>query len=90
MAEPDPHLIDEENPEWTEEMFARARPAREAHGEAFVGAQRRPGRPRKTEPKEAVSLRLDADVVRHLRAKGPGWQTRVNEELARLIAEGSL
>lgn len=33
MKKPDPELIDEENPEWTEEDFSRARPAREIHPE---------------------------------------------------------
>ena len=31
MKKPDPELIDEENPEWTDEDFAHARPAREVH-----------------------------------------------------------
>jgi uncharacterized protein (DUF4415 family) len=41
----------------------------------------RPGRPRKAAPKEAVSLRLDPDVLRHFRAGGPGWQSRINAAL---------
>jgi uncharacterized protein (DUF4415 family) len=31
--------------------------------------------------KEAVKLRLDADVLAALRASGDGWQTRVNDTL---------
>lgn len=41
----------------------------------------RPGRPKASAPKQAVSLRLDADVVAHYRATGPGWQSRINETL---------
>jgi len=41
----------------------------------------RPGRPRKAAPKEAVSLRLDPDVLQHFRAGGPGWQSRINAAL---------
>jgi uncharacterized protein (DUF4415 family) len=41
----------------------------------------RPGRPRKAAPKEAVSLRLDPDVLEHFRASGPGWQSRINAAL---------
>ncbi len=41
----------------------------------------RPGRPRKAAPKEAVSLRLDPDVLKHFRAGGPGWQSRINAAL---------
>jgi len=41
----------------------------------------RPGRPRKAAPKEAVSLRLDPEVLKHFRATGPGWQSRINAAL---------
>ncbi|MBF0355317.1 MAG: BrnA antitoxin family protein [Alphaproteobacteria bacterium] len=26
-------------------------------------------------------MRLDAEVVAHFRAEGPGWQTRINQAL---------
>ncbi len=29
---PDPEMIDKDNPEWTDAMFAKARPASEGHG----------------------------------------------------------
>jgi uncharacterized protein (DUF4415 family) len=51
----------------------------------------RRGRPKSDSPKEAVSLRLDPDVVAHYRATGPGWQSRINEALrqaAKLKARG--
>jgi len=35
---PNPELIDDENPEWTEEDFARARPAREVLPPALYAA----------------------------------------------------
>ncbi len=41
----------------------------------------RRGRPRMTNPKQAIKLRLDADLVAHFRATGPGWQTRINATL---------
>ena len=44
----------------------------------------RPGRPRKAAPKEAVSLRLDPDVLEHYRASGPGWQSRINAALRKV------
>ncbi len=71
-------------------MFARARPAAEVMGEAFMAKVRRSGRPKFASPKPAVNLRLDATVVAHLRASGPGWQTRVNEALVKLIESGAL
>ena len=39
------------------------------------------GRPRMANPKQAIKLRLDAAVLAHFRATGPGWQTRINAAL---------
>ena len=39
------------------------------------------GRPKSAKNKEAVKLRLDADVLAALRASGDGWQTRINDAL---------
>jgi uncharacterized protein (DUF4415 family) len=36
------------------------------------------GRPKSKNPKKPVSLRLDADVIRHFRRSGRGWQSRIN------------
>jgi uncharacterized protein (DUF4415 family) len=51
----------------------------------------RHGRPTSDSPKEALSLRLDPDVIAYYRATGPGWQSRINEtlrEAAKLKARG--
>nr|WP_283536329.1 BrnA antitoxin family protein [Methylorubrum extorquens] len=50
----------------------------------------RRGRPRLETPKVEVKIRLDATTVEHLRGSGPGWQTRVNALLGRLIAAGQI
>ena len=39
------------------------------------------GRPPTDDPKLAVSIRLDRDVVEHFKQAGPGWQSRVNAAL---------
>jgi uncharacterized protein (DUF4415 family) len=39
------------------------------------------GRPPSARPKARTGLRLDADVLDHFRAQGPGWQTRINATL---------
>ncbi len=39
------------------------------------------GRPHSESPKQAVSLRLDQDVIEHFKSQGPGWQSRMNEAL---------
>jgi uncharacterized protein (DUF4415 family) len=78
-------VADEENPEWTDEDFARAKPAREILPPELYKAltKRRPGQrgPAKKPPKVAVTLRIDPDVLEAFKAGGAGWQTRINETL---------
>ena len=50
----------------------------------------RRGRPKLDAPKVEVKIRLDAKTVEHLRDSGPGWQTRVNALLGRLVAGGQI
>lgn len=70
-----------DNPEWTEEDFARARPFAEVFPELAESFRRSRGRPPAQSPKKLVSLRIDRDVLEHFRASGPGWQTRINKAL---------
>lgn len=55
---------------------------------------RRRGRPagsKQAVTKEAIKIRLDADVLAALRASGDGWQTRINDTLrASLALSGKL
>jgi uncharacterized protein (DUF4415 family) len=74
----DPELHDE-NPEWTAQDFANAKPAPEVlPPEVIAQFKNKGGRPRIENPKEAVKLRIDADVLAKFRESGPGWQTRIN------------
>ncbi|MFZ0395880.1 MAG: BrnA antitoxin family protein [Terracidiphilus sp.] len=41
--------------------------------------------PQKAPTKKLVSLRLSPEVVEHFRSTGPGWQTRIDETLAKAI-----
>ena len=71
----------EELPEVTSEVLARA--------EYRVGGRlkahpRRRG-PQKSPRKVPLSLRLSPEVVRHFRAKGRGWQTRIDEALKKIV-----
>ena len=50
----------------------------------------RRGRPKLDTPKVEVKIRLDAKTVDHLRGSGPGWQTRVNALLERMVATGQI
>jgi len=68
-----PHEYDDA-PELTDEQVAGA-----------VVTEARPvGRPRLAQPKQAVKLRLDVEVIRHFKAGGAGWQTRINNTLVRV------
>ncbi len=64
----------DEIPELTDEDFAR--------GVWHIGGVPvARGRPKSKSPKNAVSIRLDPDVVAHFRRGGRGWQSRINTAL---------
>jgi|GEM_PF-838329 len=67
-------LLDEnDSPEWTDEMFAKAKRGKAALEEIFgkKGAKalisRSVGRPKAENPKKQISFRFDADIVSHLK-----------------------
>ena len=71
------------NPEWTRKDFAKARPFSEALPD--LAASIRKGRgPNKAPTKKLVSLRLSGQVLEAYKAKGPGWQSRIDEDLRRI------
>jgi uncharacterized protein (DUF4415 family) len=83
---PNPELIDAENPEWTSEMFARAKSATKVFPDlvAYSEKRKRGQRgPQKAPVKEPIKLRVDHDVLARYRASGPGWQSRMNQALRR-------
>ncbi len=72
-----------DNPEWTRKDFAKARPFSEALPD--LAASIRKGRgPNKAPTKKLVSLRLSGKVLEAYKAKGPGWQSRIDEDLRRI------
>lgn len=86
------HLPDDwdDNPEWTEEDFARARPLAEVLGHEVAAAMMRPlGRPPMAigSRKEKINIRLSPDVLGALRATGAGWQTRIDEALRKVFVK---
>ena len=64
--------------------FARAKRLRDAMPDVVKALKR--GRPKLAHPKQRVSLRLDPEIVAAFRAKGPGWQSQINEVLGRALA----
>jgi uncharacterized protein (DUF4415 family) len=84
---PNPEMLSDDNPEWSAEDMARARPASEVlpalFGDEAAQAMLKPrGRPKATAPKERMTLRLDPEVLARWRASGKGWQTRAAQVLA--------
>jgi len=91
MSKSKPVAFDDDNPEWTEEDFARARPATEVLPPEIVAAlgNGKRGRPIgsvKEGAKRSLTLRLDPDVIDGWRATGPGWQARMNDALRAALA----
>jgi len=74
-----------DNPEWTEEDFAKAKPFAEVFPELAASIKRTRGK-QKAPTKQLVSIRLDRDVLAAFKATGTGWQSRVNAALRRAAA----
>ena len=64
--------------------FASARPASVVDPDLVERARRGRGK-QKAPTKEQVTIRLDADITAHFRARGRGWQTRLNDALRRAV-----
>ncbi|RZF64291.1 hypothetical protein EWE75_12150 [Sphingomonas populi] len=76
MATFDPEIHDD-NPPLDAAFMAGMKPSRR-------------GRPKLDAPKVEVKIRLDAKTVEHLRDSGPGWQTRVNALLGKMVEAGQI
>jgi uncharacterized protein (DUF4415 family) len=95
-ALPDPDLTDPDNPEWTAEDFARAKPVEDLEPDAKAAilanfpntARRLGGRPKAANPKQQVTLRLAPDILEHFKAGGAGWQVRIEETLRAAVKAG--
>lgn len=85
-SDPRKYVLDEDNPEWTDEDFAKARPYDELPEELKSVFKRGRG-PQKAPTKQLVSLRLSPDVLERFKASGPGWQTRIDGVLREHVAE---
>ena len=72
-----------DNPELTKEDFAKAKPFAEALPDLAASIRRGRG-PNKAPTKRLVSLRLSGKVIEVYKAKGPGWQSRIDQDLRRI------
>lgn len=83
LVQVDAHRIQPEEydelPELSDEMLLRA--------DYYDGGTRiRRGRPQSEKVTEAVSIRLDSDVLEAFRRRGKGWQARINSVLKQWVA----
>jgi uncharacterized protein (DUF4415 family) len=77
---------DPDNPEMTEEELKELRPFREVFPDLAASIDRKlAGRPKAENPKKAISLRLDQEVIDRFKATGDGWQSRMNEALRKAV-----
>jgi uncharacterized protein (DUF4415 family) len=72
-----------DNPEWTKEDFANARPFAEVFPELAASIRKTRG-PNKAPTKRLVSLRLSGEVIDKYKAGGDGWQSRIDADLRKL------
>lgn len=67
----------------TKTELATGRPLRDVFPDLAAHGRTRA---RKGEPtKQAVSVRLSPEVIQHFKAKGAGWQTRMDNALKLLV-----
>ena len=67
--------VDPDNPPWSEEM----------HGPPVL---KRGRGPQKAPTKVLTTVRLDPDVLAFFKAQGIGYQTRINDELRKIVTKG--
>ena len=67
--------IDPNNPPWSEEMLG-------------LPVLKRGRGPQKAPTKVLTTVRLDADVLDFFKAQGSGYQTRINDELRKVVTKG--
>ena len=82
-------MIDDENPAWSAQATADAKPFSEVFPAPLASWKKR-GRPRLETPKVHIGFRLAADVVDGIRAKGPGYNARVEKVLRAALTKGRL
>ena len=66
--------VDPDNPPWSEEMLGPP-------------VFKRGRGPQKAPTKILTTVRLDTDVIAFFKAQGRGYQTRINDELRKVVAK---
>lgn len=76
-------ILDDDNPEWNEEDFKRAKPA----GELLPHLLQKRRGAQKASTKVSTTIRIDREIIEYFRSGGRGWQTRLNDALKEWLAE---
>jgi uncharacterized protein (DUF4415 family) len=83
-------VIDDDNPEWTKADFAAATKfpggmrLKDLRPSDLAGIRGKRG-PQKVPIKIPVSIRLSPEVVKHFKEKGPGWQSKIDDALRKIV-----
>jgi uncharacterized protein (DUF4415 family) len=77
-------VTDLDNPESTEEDFARAKDPKDVLSADVLAQFGRKRGPQVAPKKIPVSIRLSPKVLDHFRAKGFGWQSKIDEALGKI------
>jgi uncharacterized protein (DUF4415 family) len=72
--------------ELTDEDFASMRPMSETNPELLEAIRRSRGK-QKTPTKIATSIRLSENVLEAYKQSGPGWQSRIDQDLQDIVAK---
>jgi uncharacterized protein (DUF4415 family) len=89
-----PPVFDEDNPEWTKADYAaavkfpRGVRLKDLKPNELAQILQKRG-PQKAPTKIPVSIRLSPEVVKHFKAKGPGWQSRIDAALRKIAKKAS-
>ena len=74
-----------DSPPLTEKQLKNMRPAAVAAPKIVAAYRRSRGRPPLETTKVPLSIRVSPDVIAYFKAKGPGWQTRIDRALLAFV-----
>lgn len=78
-------VVDLENPEWTADDFARAKNPEDVLSPEVLAVFGKRRGPQKAPRKVPVSIRLSEVVITHFKDQGPGWQSKIDQALKKMV-----
>jgi uncharacterized protein (DUF4415 family) len=77
-----PEMVDEENPEWTDEIFAQAKPMVDVDPELVKMSKLSICKNQKI----LLSIKYSPEVIEFFKSTGENWQSRIDEVLRNYVA----